>query len=30
VAPVAFSVYLLTSTTWSVVERAVLPRLPLS
>lgn len=27
VVPVAVSVYLLTSTTWSVVERAVLPRL---
>lgn len=27
IAPVAFSVYLLTTTTWSLAERAVLPRL---
>lgn len=26
-APVAFSIYLLTSTTWTVVERTLLPRL---
>jgi len=26
-APVAFTVYLLTSTTWSLAERAILPRL---